>query len=184
MKIGNHAAISLCAGFAGLSLAGFAPAQAPNENVHGSPSPIPAEQRVTTNASPTGVAHVSLFIIETHDEALSTDVPSGTPVPLDTPQKFKCKPLAGCTIIIAADVQVSTFSGGNNWDIESYVDGNPVTNAGHYLGRLNDPFIYATGNSRQFVTVGPGNHTLSTSIRMDTEGLLSQYQIDYEVTTP
>jgi hypothetical protein len=182
--IRHHRVVALCAGLAVLGTAGAASAQYVSAKDPSKATPIPLDKRMKTDGKTTAGQHVPLFIISTHGEDVATEVPAGDIVAIDTPQKFRCKDKAGCTVLIGASVQVVSATDGATWTIVSSVDGDFVPNGGYFLGVINVADGYKVGNSRQYATVAPGNHTISSAVYISGGGTLNQYQIDYEVTTP
>jgi hypothetical protein len=182
--IRHHRIVALCAGLAVLGAAGVASAQYATTKDISKATPIPLDKRMKTDGKTTAGQHVPLFILSTHGENVGTEVPAGDVVAIDTPQKFRCKEKAGCTILIGASVQVMSATDGATWAIASYVDGEYVPNTGYFQGVINTADSYKIGNSRQYATVAPGNHTVSSAVYISGGGTMNQYQIDYEVTTP
>ena len=107
-----------------------------------------------------------------------TAVPAGTSV-IDT-QTIKCGDSNGCTISIAAMVQVISGSGSGQWQICALVDGN-LAMPGCPVQGVVPSSNYVVGNLRANAIVASGTHTVVTQIVMPAAGSIAARESDYTV---
>lgn len=113
------------------------------------------------------------------------DIPStGAFTDLDAPTVVRCPSDNGCTIVITAMAQVRTNAADGYWALCPGVDGNITPAACPFQGRLTDQGGVVVGNVQADYQVAKGNHAVYTKAFFATGGIVSNYHVVYELTTP
>ena len=93
---------------------------------------------------------------------------------------IKCGATAGCTITIAAMVQVIADNAGQ-WAICTTVDGNSAEPGGCPVQGVAQSSNYQIGNLKQNAVVTQGTHTVQTQVMMPSTGSVGAWESDYSV---
>jgi len=93
---------------------------------------------------------------------------------------IKCANAAGCTITIAAMVQVIADNAGQ-WAICTTIDGNGGQPGGCPVQGVAQSTNYQIGNLKQNAVVAQGNHTVQTQVMMPSTGSIGAWESDYSV---
>jgi hypothetical protein len=91
-----------------------------------------------------------------------------------------CPKAGGCHIGQEAMVQLNP--GGGNWAICTSV--NAVYTTCQFQGHLPDVGTFVVGNSRGFVAVPQGVHTVQTDVFVSNASTLAQWQTDHRTYSP
>lgn len=117
------------------------------------------------------------FLIETW--GLTTVVVPGGTVPIDAPQKFKCK--STCTIVTNNTAELLSYYSYNQVGICPVVDGYATNGSCNFSGTLSFEDLYANRTNQTNLTVEAGSHTVQTYLYTFAPAYLGHYQNDYHV---